>query len=525
MSRTHHTRAQRVAAVDLGAESGRVAVVAFDGERLHLDVAHRFAHAPLTQDGILRWDLDHVWGQVLEGLGFVDAGTEQVRSVGVDSWGVDYGLLDREGRLVDTPTCYRDPRNVAAMRGALTSVGPEALYDATGVQIIAINTLFSLVSDVRDHAGRIAAADRLLMLPDVVHHLLSGSTVTEYTAASTTGALDMRTGQWATGLLDELGIPSRLMPEVVAPGTDLGPLLGGFDGALAGARVVAPPAHDTASAVVGTPFREPHEMFISSGTWSLVGVESPRAVVSPASRSANLTNEGGYAGTIRLLSNVMGLWLLQGCRRQWAGEGRELTYQQIADLAAAEPGLRSIINPDADEFLAPGDLPARIRDYCRRSGQPVPESVGAVARCVIDSLALGYRGVADAITAVTGRRPGAVVVTGGGSSHRLLSQLTADATGLPVRCGPVEATALGNGAVQLASLGELGGLEDIRRVVAASTEIVAYEPAATSVTGHDWDAAAELFAGLVRRDQTDAGLLRPDAIPPERDDREDAVQT
>ena len=499
--------ARRVAAVDLGAESGRVATVSFDGERLELDVAHRFTHVPHEEDGILRWDLDGIWGEVQEGLRAVDAGSEKVDSVGVDAWGVDYGLLDADGELVDTPTCYRDVRNPGAMRQALRAFGHDELYDATGVQIIAINTVFSLFSDAHDHPGRLAAADRMLMLPDVVHHLLSGSRVTEYTAASTTGLMDMRTGEWSTALLDGLGIPSRLMPEVAAPGTDVGPLLGGYAGALAGARVVLPPAHDTASAVVGTPFHEDHEMFISSGTWSLVGVEVPDAVVSAASREANLTNEGGYAGTIRLLSNVMGLWLLQGCRRQWASEGQDLTYAEIADLAAAEPGLRSIVNPDAEDFLAPGDLPGRIRDYCRRSGQEVPDSVGAVARCAIDSLALGYARVAGSIAEVTGRGPGAVAISGGGSSHRLLSQLTADATGLPVRCGPVEATALGNGAVQLAALGELGGLADIRRAVAASADLVTYEPAPSGRTGHDWGSAADLFARLRRQDRADSGLV------------------
>lgn len=503
------TSARRtVAAVDLGAESGRIATIGFDGGRLHVDVVHRFNHLPLTQEGILRWDLDTIWREVQKGLAMLDAGEVPVASLGADGWGVDYGLIDASGALVDTPTCYRDERNVTAMRWALRTFGPERLYDATGVQIIPINTLFSLVSDVREHPDRVVRADRLLMFPDVVHHLLSGSTVTEYTSASTTGALDMRTGRWATSLLEALQIPTNLMPEVVPPGTDVGPLLGGYEGRLADARVVVPPAHDTASAVVGTPFREPHEMFISSGTWSLVGVEQANAVVSPASREANLTNEGGYADTIRLLSNVMGLWLLQGCRRRWASEGIELSYQEIADLAAAEPGLRSVVNPDADEFLAPGDLPGRIRDYCRRTGQPTPESIGAVARCVIDSLALGYRRVARSIEHVTGSAPTAVAISGGGSSHRLLSQLTADATGLPVRCGPAEATALGNGAVQLAALGELGGLDDIRRAVAASTDLVSYEPRTEATTGHDWATAAELFSQLRRDDQADAGLVR-----------------
>jgi len=399
-------------------------------------------------------------------------------------------------------------------------VGTEQLYDATGVQIMPINTLFALVSDVEEHPDRLAVAERLLMIPDVFHHLLSGSNVTEYTAASTSAMLDMATGEWAHELVDRLGIPGRILPEVVMPGTDVGPLGGGHQGRLAGCRVIVPPAHDTASAVVGVPFLQAGDLFISSGTWSLVGVESPRAVVSAASREANLTNEGGYAGTIRLLSNVMGLWLLQGCRRQWASEGRDLSYQEIAALAAAEPGLTSVVNPDADEFLAPGDLPGRIREYCRRSGQPVPDSVGAIARCVIDSLALGYRAVADTIERVTGEAPGAVAITGGGSSHTLLSQLTADATGLPVRCGPVEATALGNGAVQLAALGELDGLADIRRVVAASADLVSYEPA-TASTGHDWEAAAELVSRLRRQDQTESGLLTQTTA----DGREESART
>lgn len=494
--------ARTVAAIDLGAESGRVAAVTFDGERLGLEVVHRFPHSARVEGGILRWDLPTLWRGARHGLSMLDAGDHPVDSVGVDAWGVDYGLLGADGRLVDTPTCYRDPRNVPAMRHALALLGPAKLYDATGVQIMPINTLFSLLSDVRDHPDRVAAARSLLMMPDVFHFLLCGSRATEYTAASTTGALDMRTGVWAWDLLDELGIPRRLMPEIVAPGTDLGPLTGGYAGALTDARVVVPPAHDTASAVVGTPFRNAREMFVSSGTWSLVGVETSGAVISEATRHANLTNEGGYAGTIRLLRNVMGLWILQNCRRQWAAEGIDLEYRDIAALAAREPGLVSIVNPDAETFLAPGDMPGRIREYCRATGQPVPESVGAVARCAIDSLALGYRRVAEDIAAVTGTPPPAVAIVGGGASHTLLSQLTADATGLPVRCGPVEATALGNAAVQLAALGELGGLDDIREVVATSTQLVEYEPR----SDRDWDGAAARFADLVGADLEAAGL-------------------
>lgn len=465
-----------VAAIDLGAESGRVTTVGFDGTRLHLDVAHRFTHAPVEVDGLLRWDLPHLWSEIQHGLGVLDAGTTPIASVGVDAWGVDYGLLARGGGLVDQPTCYRDPRNVKAMQQVLDTVGAPALYGATGVQIIPINTVFSLVSDVHDHPQRLANASTMLMMPDVVHHLLSGSITTEYTAASTTGLYDMQAGRWATGLLDDLGIPAHLMPEVVPAGTDVGALLGGWTGALRDTRVVLPPAHDTASAVVGAPLQQPGAAYISSGTWSLVGVEVSQPIVTEATRRANLTNEGGYGGTVRLLRNVMGLWILQNCRRQWAGEGHDLTYQQIADLAAAEPGQVSLIDPDSHDFLAPGDMPRRIQDHCARHGVPVPLSIGAIARCVIDSLAESYRAVLDAITDVTGCRPNAVNVVGGGSSHTLLAQLTADATGLPVQCGPREATALGNAAVQLVAAGELHGLDEIRQVIAASADLIEYQP-------------------------------------------------
>lgn len=478
-----------VAAVDLGAESGRVATVRFDGTRLHLDVVHRFTHEARTVDGVLRWDLSTIWADVTAGLRRLDS---PVASVGVDTWGVDAGFLDTEGKVLDDPTCYRDPRQVAAMTDVLREVPRGELYAATGSQIIAINTLFMLHAEQRADPARLAAARTMLMIPDLVHHLLCGSTVTEYTAASTTGMYDMVGGRWATGLLDRLGIPTHFLPEVVEPGTDVGPVTADVGGALAGARVIVPPAHDTASAVVGVPFDEPGGMYISSGTWSLVGVETAGAVVTTPAADANLTNEGGYAGTIRLLRNVMGLWILQECRRQWARERRELTYPEIAALAAAEPGLVSLIAPDDTGFLAPGDMPARIRAFCAATGQPVPETIGAVARCVVDSLALSYRAVAADIAAVTSARPGALHIVGGGSSHGLLSQLTADATGLPVRCGPVEATALGNAAVQLATLGELGGLADIRAAIAASAPLVELEP----TTGLDWPSAAARLAEL-----------------------------
>lgn len=493
--------ARTVAAVDLGAESGRVVRAAFDGERLAVTEVGRFPHAATDVGGVLRWDTDLLWREV---SGHLAALAEQGRpaSVGVSAWGVDYGLLRPDGTLLDRPTCYRDPRQVAPMARALARVGREGLFAATGVQPAEINTVFALMADVE--AGRLDGAERLLMVPDVFHHLLAGSLVTERTAASTTGGYDVAGGRWATGLLEDLGVPTRVLPEVVAPGTDLGPVVGALgEGPLAGTRVVAPAGHDTASAVVATPFAAPGALFLSSGTWSLIGVERAGAVVTPEALAAGLTNEGGYAGTVQLLRTGAGLWLLQECRRQWAREGVQLGYAELAELAAREPALRSVVNPDAPEFLAPGDMPARLRAYCARTGSPVPEGPGAVARCVVDSLALGYRATAEDVAAATGVRAPAVNVTGGGSNHALLAQATADATGLPVHCGPVEATALGNAGAQLVALGELGGLADVRAVVAATARLRSYAPRPDD----RWDEAAARLRDLVREDDRRRGLV------------------
>jgi rhamnulokinase len=490
-----------VAAVDLGAESGRVVQVGFDGARLDVREISRFPHAPSPVDGILRWDLDLLAGAVTDALGSLGAGTP-LASVGVDAWGVDYGLLDADGQLVDLPTCYRDPRQVPAMDEALATVGRERLYRATGVQLNEINTVFALMSDART-TTRLDSAATLLMLPDVFHHLLAGSRVTEFTAASTSGLYDIGTGRWVAELAEELGIPARILPEVVPPGTDLGPVVGALAGPLAGTRVIAPAGHDTASAVLATPFPEPGSLFVSCGTWSLVGVELPRPVVTADTQARNLTNEGGYAGTTRLLRNVMGLWLVQECRRTWASRGGDHNYPELIALAGDQPPLRSVVNPNAREFLGRGDMPTRVQEYCRRTGQPVPATPAAITRCVLDSLALSYRMTAEDITAVTGNAPPAVCLTGGGARNDLLAQATADATGLPVHCGPAEATSLGNAAAQLVALGELGGIDDVRAVVARTADLRTWSPRSDA----RWEQAAALLRDMTQDDDRQRGLL------------------
>ena len=487
-----------VVAVDLGAESGRVTTVGFDGGRLTLEVIHRFPTGPRLSGGRLRWDAAAMQAQIEAGLTRVATGGTAVSAVGVDAWGVDYGLLDAVGGLIDDPISYRDERNLAAFDAALARVGAARMFGATGIAPMAINTLFGLVADQRDDPDRLARAATLVMIADVFHSQLSGARVSEYSAVSTSGAYDMGRGRWAVELLDELGVPTHLLPEVVPAGTDLGPLRSASPGSpLATARVVVPAAHDTACAVVGTPRLEPGALFLSSGTWSLAGIEVAQPVIDEPARQAGLTNEGGYGGSILLQRTMIGLWLLQECRRQWAREGREYSYAELAELAAAEPGWGYVVDANAAEFLAPGEMPRRIRTWCARHALPVPETVPSIARCAIDSLALSYRSVVDDLARVTGHRPTSVNVVGGGAGHALLSQLTADATGLPVRCGPIEATALGNGAVQLATLGELAGPAEIRQAVADSFPVLEYEP--RSGPGHH-EAAARLgeVASLVR---------------------------
>ena len=485
--------ARTVVAVDLGAESGRVVLGRFDGARVALTELHRFPTPPRPHDGHLRWDLHGIWSQVQTGLAAAGRAAGRVDAVGVDAWGVDYGLLGRDGQPLGDPVSYRDPRTAGMVAEAIGRVGRERLYLATGIQIIELNTVFQLMAEAR--AGTLGRADRLLLIPDLFHHLLSGAAVAEYSVASTTGAYDMAAGRWAADLLEELGVPTHLLPEVVDAGTDLGPVLPELPG-YGAARVVAPPSHDTASAVVGVPLEGPGAAYVSSGTWSLVGVETREPPITEAAMAANLTNEGGAYGTIRLLRNSAGMWLLQESRRQWAREGRESGYDDMVRLATPAPVGVSIVNPDHPDFVAFGDLPARVRAYCVRTGQPAPGDDAGLVRCVLDSLALGYRRTVDDLAAVTGRPVPAVHIVGGGSRNQLLNQAVADVTGVPVIAGPVEATALGNICVQLIALGDIQDLAQAREVVrsGAGPEIRRVEPSATDRLAEQYGRYRELVA-------------------------------
>ena len=488
-------RAMRMVALDLGAESGRAVVGTFDGERLAIEDAHRFPNVPVSLAGTLHWDFLRLFGDVQAGLRKV-ASAGPVESVAVDTWGVDFGLLDARGRLLANPVHYRDARTEGILEDAFAVVPRADIYAATGIQLMSINTLFQLYAMARAGDPLLAQADRLLMTADLFHHFLAGTSVAEYTLASTTGCVDPVTRDWARPLVERFGIPSRILPPIVAPGTVLGPLLPEVAGAtgLGATRVVAPGSHDTASAVVGTPLAGPSTAFLSSGTWSLLGLEMPGPVVSEASLAADLTNEGGVGGTVRLLRNVVGLWLVQESRRALWPAGDPPSYEQIAGLAESAPAFTAFIDPDDPRFLRPGDIPARVREFCAETGQAVPMDPGTLVRVILESLALRYAAAIADLERAAGRPVTSVQVVGGGSNNRLLCHLTAGATGLPVRAGPVEATAIGNVAVQAIAAGELADVAEARALVARSFPLREHEPAG------DWSEARARFAAVLARE-------------------------
>lgn len=475
-------------AFDLGAESGRAVLAHLRGGMLHVEEIHRFANTPIHEEGSLRWDARALWREMRDGLTKApDAG---LAAIGVDSWGVDYALLGRDGDLLQNPYHYRDSRNIAAMAEVLQRVPREDIYGTTGVQFMPINTLNQLVAAQRQTPALLEAADRFVMIPDLFTYWLTGEVRCEYTAASTTQLMDAQTRSWAMGLMDRLGLPARLAPPIVEPGSIIGPVrpdvAGG--GHLAGTPVVAVASHDTASAVAAITARD-GVAFLSSGTWSLIGMELDAPVLTPRAMQLNFSNEGGVAHTTRLLKNVMGLWLLQGCRRSWAQRGRPFTYAELIDAATSEPAFRHLVDPDDLSFANPEDMPEAIDRYCRKTDQPAPGSPGSHARAVFESLALKYRLVIRDLEALTGRRVERVRVIGGGSQNTLLNQFTADAVGVPVVAGPVEATALGNVAVQMLATGAAESLAAARAIIDRSFPTRTFEPRDVE----SWDREAARF--------------------------------
>jgi rhamnulokinase len=467
-------------AVDLGASNGRVLAGAWDGNRFALHEVHRFENEPVTVMGHLYWDALRLWNEVTTGLArHMATGSRNIGGVGVDSWGVDFALLDRDGRLLGNPYHYRDARTDGVLERALRRVSRESLYAVTGIQPMQINTLFQLYSMVLAADPQLAAADRLLPFPNLINYWLSGTQAAEITHATTTQCLDVGRQGWATNLLRTLEIPVDILPELAEPGTILGPLLPDVAaevGLLGGPPVVAVGCHDTASAIAAIPGLGEHSVYISSGTWSLMGVELQAPIVSERALEAGFTNEGGVAGTIRFLRNIAGLWLVQECRRHWSREGATYSWDDLLAAAEQSEPFRSVVDPDDPGFLSPSNMPAALRAACIRSGQPAPETVGQVVRCCLESLAIRYRATLEDLETLVGSSLELIHVVGGGSQNRLLCQLTANACERPVLAGPVEAAALGNVMVQAIATGELGGIRQGRAAVGASVSIGRYQP-------------------------------------------------
>ena len=470
-----------VIAVDLGAESGRVMRVGFDGASLTWEDVHRFPNIPVEVRGTLCWDVLSLWQAIKTGLEMAG----EAASVGVDTWGVDFALLDRDGSLLANPVHYRDRRTDGLMDWVFERVPRRAVFERTGIQFMPINTLYQLASLIKARSPVLGAAATLLTIPTLFTYWLGGERVCEFTHATTTQFYNPRRGDWDLETLGALEVPLDILTPIAQPGTPVGDYHG--------LPVILPATHDTGSAVVAVPAQTTDFAYISSGTWSLVGLEVTSPVITDQSYAANVTNEGGVGGTFRLLKNVMGLWLAQQCRATWQAEGRDYDYPELAAAAAAEPPFRSLVDPDDSTFLPPGDMPRRLRDFCQRTGQPVPETVGQFMRAVYESLALKYRFALDKLIAISGRAVNRLHIIGGGARNRLLCQMTADATGRPVIAGPFEATALGNGIVQLIALGHIADVAQAREILSRTTELAHYEPQDTAA----WDEAYGRFGELV----------------------------
>jgi rhamnulokinase len=484
-------------AIDIGASSGRHLIGSFDGQKLRLEEVHRFENGPVDLSGRQYWDLPGLWSRVRHGLAAAGAtpGGKQIVSVGVDTWGVDFGLLGRGDEILGNPYHYRDSRTDGMLDRAFAIVPREEIFRHTGLQFMQLNTLYQLLAMKLGRSPLLDVAETLLLMPDLMHWLLTGVKCNEMTDASTTQFYDPVKCGWATELLDKLGLPTNILGTIVQPGTNLGPLRGGLaEESGLRAQVVLPGSHDTASAVMAVPAasepgKRPDWCYISLGTWALMGIESPAPVINDEVLRYNFTNEGGVGNTIRLLKNITGLWLVQECRRAWNHGVRSWSWEDLNRLAAAAEPLVSFINPDAADFMSPENMPRAIGEFCKKTGQVVPQGEGAVIRCALDSMAMMFRRVLGMCEGLCGGRMETIHIVGGGTNNCLLCQAAADATGRRVVAGPVEATAIGNIMVQAVADGAVASIAEAREVVRRSFDVEEYQPH----NGAAWDDAYPRF--------------------------------
>ena len=477
---------------DLGASGGRAVLGSYDGSCIRMGELHRFTNDPVHLGRTMYWDILRLFHEMKQGL--LKARGHAITSIGTDTWGVDFGLLDSDGCLLENPVHYRDRRTVGMSGTAFQKISREELYRITGNQIMEINTVFQLLALRQQRPELLARTKTLLLMPDLLNYFLSGEKKTEYSIASTTQMLDAHRRTWSNEVLTALDLPTHILTDIVPTATPIGRMTEELSVELGMGRpdIIAVAGHDTQSAMAGVPTGEEDFIFLSCGTWSLLGTELREPIINETSATCNITNEGGCCGRISFLKNLIGLWLIQESRRQWMREGREYSYGELEQMAAAAPTQRCFIRPDDPAFLPSGDMPLRIRAACERTGQPVPESVGEVVRCIDESLALSYRAALTEIETCTGKHYDKIYLIGGGVQSRLLAQLTADACGRTVLAGPVEATVLGNLALQLIAAGEVKDLAEARALIRASSDITAYEPKNTD----QWDVHFEKWKGL-----------------------------
>ncbi len=472
---------KRFVGVDLGAGSGRVMLGLLDEGKLRVEEVHRFANDPVRVQGILYWDLMGLLRNAQQGI--AEAARRvggEIHGIGVDTWGVDFGLLDRSGGLLAPPVHYRDPRTEGMMEEVFRQIPRAEVFEETGIQFMPLNTLYQIAAVRRRTPEVLDVAGKMLLMADLLHYYLTGRAVAELTLATTSQMWNPRKNAWSRRIADALGIPAHIFPEVVLPGSTLGPLredISQESGLKGTPPVIATASHDTGSAIAAVPCGGKESWaYLSSGTWSLLGVELPAPRIGPDALAHNFTNEGGVAGTSRFLKNINGLWLVQECKRRWAREGEDLEYSRITHLATEAGSAASVILPGAPDFFAPDDMPAAIRRFCGSTGQKVPETKGSLIRTALESLALAYREVIEEIETVTARKVEVLHIVGGGVRNELLNQLAADACGVPVLAGPIEATVMGNILIQAMGTGDVASVAELRRIVRDSVDLKEYRP-------------------------------------------------
>lgn len=486
---------KRVLAFDFGASSGRAIIGSFDGEKISLQEVHRFSNDPVMLNGTLYWDVLRLFYEIKQGIvkAKIAGGFD---SIGIDTWGVDFGLIDKNGRLLENPVHYRDLRTAGLVEESFKTVPKKEQYDITGIQFMELNTLFQLISLRRQRPELLDRADKMLFMPDLLAYFLTGKMCAEYSIASTSQLIDIKTRSWSERLLQAFDIPESLFAPLVQPGTVLGNLSDEIceECGVESVPVISVCGHDTQSAITAVPCEDGQFAFLSSGTWSLFGTELKNPIVNETTLDINITNEGGYGGSTGFLKNIIGLWLIQESRRQWQREGQDYSYADLEKLALSQPEFKCFIDPDAPEFVPQGNIPERVREFCKKTGQYVPQSVGEIMRCIYESLAMKYRMTFQKLCACTGVDYPVIHVIGGGTKDGLLCKMTADSCGRTVKAGPIEATVMGNVAVQFMSDGTIKSIGEARKAVAASESLKTYEPENTDA----WAAAYESFVKICK---------------------------